>query len=451
MSSIYPGHDVAVGQSRHADAVTAGRLAARQALERLRSVADGHPHPHPHLQAHAHSHPGPEPQRATDPSREPAWLLAFAGGQQDPIAILEGLRAELGELPIVGGSGTGIITTQGAQSSGYECGVMLFSQALAPAAIIRVAGLEVDEAAAGRELGQRLNALGLGPERVVLLFYDSVNNTSPPVLHLCSRLLDGLHQTLGANPPLILGAGTLTDLEMSDSYLFDGEGMSRHTAVAVVLPAGLRAHHTIMHGCLPASDFLEITRIEGARLLEIDGQPALRVVEERLRVGRAELLARQPLPSITIGEKHGERYAPFNDDQYVNRLVVAIDADAEALILTEAAFEVGSRIQIMSYAPARMIASARTQTAALRARLGDEQPLFALYIDCAGRSMPFAGVEEDESAPVREQIGALCPLLGFYSGIEIAPFIGRARPLDWTGVLLVCTLGAPASAGPAGD
>jgi hypothetical protein len=27
--------------------------------------------------------------------------------------------------------------------------------------------------------------------------------------------------------------------------------------------------------------------------------------------------------------------------------------------------------------------------------------------------------------------------LGFYSGVEIAPLMGRSRGLDWTGVLVV--------------
>lgn len=411
--------DVAVGQARHGDAATVVRLAARQALAGL----------------------GRGSEQTPDPCREPAWLLAFAGGLHDPDAVMRALRAEFGDLPIIGGSGTGIISAQGAQSSGYECGLMLFTQALAPAAIIRVDGLDVDEVAAGQALGRRLQALALGPERVVLLFYDSINTkTDPPSLHVCSRLLDGLHQVLGQTPPpIIVGAGTLSDFDMSDSYLFDGEGVALHSAVAVVLPQRLRGHCTIMHGCLPASDFLEITRIEGARVLEIDRQPALRVVEERLRVARAQLLARQPLPSMTIGVKHGDPYAPFNDDQYVNRLVMAIDPNEESLLLTEADFHVGSRIQIMSYEPERMIASARTQSAALVAQLAAEQAVFGLYFDCAGRSMPFVGSDEDESAPVRECIGTLCPLLGFYSGVEIAPFIGRARPLDWTGVLLVCT------------
>jgi hypothetical protein len=29
------------------------------------------------------------------------------------------------------------------------------------------------------------------------------------------------------------------------------------------------------------------------------------------------------------------------------------------------------------------------------------------------------------------------PLLGFYSGVEIAPLLQKSRGLDWTGVLLV--------------
>ncbi|MBK1648315.1 FIST signal transduction protein [Rhabdochromatium marinum] len=410
MNSDLSANSVAVGQARHADAVTAARTAARQARERL----------------------GQE--------QPPAWLLAFAGGLHEPTEVLEGLRTELGDIPILGGSGTGIISAQGAHSSGYECGLMLFAEALAPAAIIRVDGLDQDETTVGCQLGQQLQALALEPERVVLLFYDSINNCQqPPKLHVCSRLLDGLHEALGPQTPLILGAGTLNDLEMSDSYLFDGEGVARHTAVAIVLPASIAGHYTIMHGCRPASDFLEITRIDGARLLEINGQPALRVVEERLRVSRAELLARQPLPSITIGKKHGDPYIPFNDAQYVNRLVMAIDPADDALILTEADFHAGSHIQIMSYEPTRMITSAQVQTDALLAALEGQSLLFGLYFDCAGRSMPFVGLDEDESIAVREQVGALCPLLGFYSGVEIAPFMGRARPLDWTGVLLICT------------
>lgn len=396
---------VAVGYSRQADAFNAAREAARQARGRL------------------------------PPSTSPGWVLTFAGGRLDPEALLRGFQAELGDLPVVGGCGVGVITAASTSATGHECGALLFPASLSPRAILSAGRLDEDEAAVGRALGVRLRALDLAPETGVLVFYDSVKRAPPPTLHVGSRLLDGLYEGLGDCHPQVIGAGTLADFDLASSYVFDGRQACRHTAVAVVLPTALRGRVAIMHGCLPASDFLVITRVEGARVLELNGRPALAVVEERLGVSRDELLARQPLTSLTLGEKHGDPHAPFNDNRYVNRLVIAVDPGDDALVLFEADFQVGSRVQLMAYEPWHMIESARKQTQALLTGLGPQTPLFALYIDCAGRSMVFSGLEQDETTPVRQQVGARCPLLGFYSGVEIAPFMGRARPLDWTGVL----------------
>ncbi len=403
-----PGLSPGLGHARHADAFAAGRSAARQALAAL-------------------------------PDGKPAWALCFAGGQHDADELLRGLRSELGELPVLGGCGTGVIHGGGAGCSGYECGLLLFPQGLAPAALLCVDGLDEDETAAGRRLGAGLRELALPPEASVLLLYDSIRSAPPPVLHLGSRLLDGICEGLGATQPQLWGAGTLADMNLSGSYVFDGQRARRHVAVAVVLPLQLQGHLAIMHGCLPASDFLEITRIEGPRVLELDGRPALQVVEERLGMPRAELLARRPLPALTLGEKHAPAFSPFSEGQYVNRLVVALDPVEESLVLFEADFRAGSRVQLMAYEPWRMIESAREQTRALLADLPAGGAAFALYIDCAGRSTAFSGMEADETTPVRQQLEGLCPLLGLYSGVEIAPFLGRARPLDWTGVLAVFT------------
>ena len=180
---------VTVGHSSHADARHAARESARQARQRL-----------------------PEDVR-------PGWLLAFAGGRHDPAELLKGFRAALGELPIVGGCGSGLITADAASSSGYECGVLLFPDSLLPAAILKAEGLEDDEQDVGRRLGADLRALALTPDSSVLLFYDSIKCGSPPVLHLGSRLLDGLYAGLGDCQPRVIGAGTLADLALSSGCL----------------------------------------------------------------------------------------------------------------------------------------------------------------------------------------------------------------------------------------
>ena len=80
--------------------------------------------------------------------------------------------------------------------------------------------------------------------------------------------------------------------------------------------------------------------------------------------------------------------------------------------------------------------------------------MFALYIDCAGRTSAFSGADVEEAAILQyrqsaradleqAELGPETPLLGFYSGVEIAPLLGRSRPLDWTGVLTLFTLEEP--------
>jgi small ligand-binding sensory domain FIST len=67
----------------------------------------------------------------------------------------------------------------------------------------------------------------------------------------------------------------------------------------------------------------------------------------------------------------------------------------------------------------------------------NQDPFFALYIDCAGRTAGFSGSEKEEASIIQKNIGKYVPLLGFYSGVEIAPLMGKSRGLDWTGVLLI--------------
>jgi hypothetical protein len=397
---------LAMGEARHNDAFTAAQKAARQASDRLGTTA--------------------------------SWALAFGGGRHDPAALFAGLRSVLGEIPIVGGSAVGLITAQEASITGFECGLILFGASLEPGAIVSETEL-CDTFETGKRLGNALRS-ACSDASTILLLYDSVHSNSPQELHLGGPLVDGFQQGLDGLEATVIGAGTLGDLNMETSVIFNGREPCRHAAIAIAMPAGLRSHIRITHGCYPASDFMTITRIEGAQVLELDGRPALSLAAERLNMTSAEMAQLSPatLP-LTLGEKQGAPFAPFVDEAYKNRLVVAADGESGALILFEADFAVGTRVQLMDIDPQRMIDSAREQTEQILDDLGKATPAFALYIDCAGRSMAFNGLDEDETAPVRNLIGRRCPLLGFFSGVEIAPVRGRSRPLDWTGVLAVFT------------
>ena len=66
------------------------------------------------------------------------------------------------------------------------------------------------------------------------------------------------------------------------------------------------------------------------------------------------------------------------------------------------------------------------------------RPLFSIYVDCAGRSAHVSNTATEEASEVQAVCNQMnIPLLGFYSGVEIAPFMNKSRGLDWTGVLLI--------------
>lgn len=91
-----------------------------------------------------------------------------------------------------------------------------------------------------------------------------------------------------------------------------------------------------------------------------------------------------------------------------------------------------------------IIASARRNTLELLGQIRAEarRPALGLYIDCAGRAADLSETLTEEAAEIQNAFREYhIPLLGFYSGVEIAPFLGQSRGLDWTGVLLVLAEG----------
>ncbi|MFC7538361.1 FIST C-terminal domain-containing protein [Siccirubricoccus deserti] len=74
-----------------------------------------------------------------------------------------------------------------------------------------------------------------------------------------------------------------------------------------------------------------------------------------------------------------------------------------------------------------MLESVRRGVAAMNATIAGGEPLLGLYIDCAGRGSARSGAPIEEAELVVKGLGRAVPLLGFYSGVEIAPSpAGRA-------------------------
>ena len=367
---------------------------------------------------------------------QPQLLIVFCGGKHDPNVLLHGFRDAYPTAPIVGGSAAGVVSRLEASYSGLEVGVLAIFDPGASPRIIAAEDLDRGEHAAGVSMG--LNIAGTASDHApILLFYDSVAACNPPQLHPAALLLSGIQAGLGSKKVCIFGGGLLTDLNLNDGWVFDGYKVRKHTAVALVFPPTMQVDTTIVHGCRPASIFMEITRIEGAEIFELDGLPALEVIEATTGLTIGGPSGRNLSLLATIGEKLGDQFEPFSEDLYVNRLILNADRERGSVTIFEPDFSVGSRVQIMARDNALMLQSTRHGVKAANKALAVDRDrvAFTMYINCAGRVSARSGTPEEEADIVRNGLSRSIPFMGFYSGVEIAPFAGCSRALDWTGVL----------------
>lgn len=367
----------------------------------------------------------------------PQMLMAYVGGKLDPHAVREALVARFGPVTVVGGSAAGAITRQGFGISGFELGLVAFIDPATTPRLVANHDLQSDERAGGFALGTAVRE-GVSANTVALLLFDSVASTLPPRLHHASSIVAGFNAGIGNAPIHLIGGGLLTDMNMSGAWVFDGSGVSKHAALALVFPPGIAAETVILHGCRPVSAFMEITRIDAATVYELDGQPALHVIERMLGLPIGQSRGHELSLVATLGQKRGDPFAPYDENAYVNRLILRANPESGSITLFEPDFALGAQVQIMSRDNALMIESVRRGVAGLTSAVAGGDNLLALYIDCAGRASARSGAPVEEAEVVLQTIDPRIPFMGFYSGVEIAPFAGEpSRPLDWTGVLSV--------------
>jgi len=366
--------------------------------------------------------------------------LAFCTGKHDIQAFFNGIRSVLEDIPVIGGSALGIITNNDLGYDGYQGGVALLPDTYTYA-VAYEGDLDRDVIGTGRRLGEKIARERNLDEKLVFLIYDSIKSPPPPtpVLNVSSYLLDGFEQGIGNAPPPIVGAGLIGDYVFSRVKQFCGDHIAEQHAVAVLFSGSCSFFSTIMHGCVPISDYHRITRVEGPVVFEIDGKPALDIIENLLGINDWD--KRLPLLLVTMGVNYGAKYGPYDENTYVNRLIVGVKPEEKALVLFDADFQNGTEFQFMRRNAELMLASAEKQChdALAHIRQRNMHPFCALYLDCAGRASGYSGGEHEEASIVQSIIGEHIPLFGFYTGVEIAPYLGKSRGLDWTGVLIILT------------
>ncbi len=365
------------------------------------------------------------------------FILLFATARPDARLLRESVASVAGpSVPIIGGGAVGAICKDRFGYAGDQIGLAAFWLDQTHCDLLSEGDLTQGEREVGKRLGEKLLALGTTASSPVVLFYDSFDRTRGDIrMHMGTYLLEGLEQGMGFLPNLF-GAGLMGDYACSPTSQWAGKDIVRHSAQALVFSGDIRIDAAIMHGCRPASGYYTVTRADRQTILEINGQPALQFINSV--VGASVPPERYPF-FLTFGINKGDKWGEFDDTAYVNRLCLAVDHERDGLVMFEPDMVEGTEFQIMYRSLDLDYMAPRME--ALFAGLEGREPVFALYINCAGRAAGHAESDLEDALVVQQAAAGRVPLLGIYTGVEIAPVRGRPRGLDWTGVF--CLFSVP--------
>ncbi len=363
-------------------------------------------------------------------------VMLFSTSKHDPTELRDGVREVVGSRPrLVGGYAAGIITNDRLGYEGHQVGVAVMRSDTMKTDLFIEPSLSDREYDVGVSLGNAIQEGNFDGEPNLLLLYDAIRafKRDGIWLNLATPLLAGISDALESWPPTA-GVGMMGDLQWNPTYQWFDDRIEQHSAMAVVLHGGVKMDTIIMHGCKPSSSYYPITKAEKNTVLEIGGKPAVEMIQELM--GSQNGLSWEEYPLfVTLGVNRGEKWGAFREEHYMNRLCMDIDHERKGLVMFEPDLAPGAEVQLMR----RSIDFdyVRKRTDELLGTLNGRRPFFALYIDCAGRAAGYCGSDGEEAEEVQKALGPDIPLLGFYSGVEIAEVNGNVEPLDWTGVLCV--------------
>jgi hypothetical protein len=355
-------------------------------------------------------------------------VLVYATAGYEQPALLASIRAVVGDTPLAGCSGEGVISQDGSDERAHAVVAMAIASDAATFDTFSVEGLAKEPRAAGEALGKKVRERsGERHGRCLLVFPDGITGNTTVLLH-------ALEDALGM--PLVIAGGTAGDLANFERTFQYHDGRVLSDAVSAVLVGGdVDIETTVSHGCEPIGSVRTVTKSDGGTVYEIDGRSAWSVFKEYLDPESVDLSAADSV-HLAFGEQLPQTAAE-GYGRWVMRTPFRLDKESGALFFPGSLAQ-GAKIQMTRRDPDRIRASALASARELAARRPGERPSIVLHFDCAGRGRIIFGERASEYAitPMQEVLGRDLPWIGFHTYGEIAQLGGSAYYHNYTVVLV---------------
>jgi class 3 adenylate cyclase len=340
--------------------------------------------------------------------------LVFASVKRDQKRLHAALKRELAGVPLMGGTSYAEVTAAGVTKGSVAVLLLTLEGGKVTMASSRC---KSDPQGAGEALADSLagTAAAKDARRLGLLFtaFDTGHEQA---------MLGAIAARLGAVPlfgGLFSGdydAG-LSSGEFRRNWQYESDRLSTSTSLLALLDLPRDRYDVAFgfsHGWQPVGPVMTVTKADGNRLYELDGQPVLDVYRQLLGEGADE----------SFFELMIQRYG-FQTEGHVGaarlKLPVSYDKRTGSIEVVPVEDLQGARLRLIQSSRRGTVRGAREAAKCCAQALGGKKPDLLLVVSCCTRNLILNRRMESEMDAVREVFGPKVPLFGYYSGGELLP------------------------------
>jgi hypothetical protein len=359
---------------------------------------------------------------------KPDFVFVFATVGYDQQLLIRSIREATANAPLSGCSGEGIITQEMLNETNFAVAVMVISsdELRFNHACVKEIGRSAD--IAGESLAGQINSFLTADTIACFLMPDGLTFNFDPFLTAFEAGLKG-------DTPLPIFGGLASDnWESKMTYQYHDDEVFSGGLSCVLMSGKGDIAWGVNHGCVPLGSKRTITRSRGNIIYEIDGVPALEVLQEYMEedlVGQWNKLSL----NLCLGFKTPEHIRQGYEEHIIRYMVGKNDEEGSVTIQSEVTD--GTELWIVRRDKELITGGLQEIARQIKDKTGARKPKFVLQFECMGRGKVVFR-DSEKIALIRslqQEIGADIPWIGFYTYGEIGPVVAYNCFHNFTAVI----------------
>jgi hypothetical protein len=338
------------------------------------------------------------------------FAMIYWGSEHDPALIADAIKAEALDVPIIGCSTDGEITSEGLTVDSVSV-ILVYSERLRAKAHV-VERLSRSSIESGAGLAGTLKA---DDARVLFLLPDGLTGNGSAVIHGCLDVL---------GPDFVIAGGTAGDRgKFEKTWQLCNDQVYTDALVGLMLYSDkpVELGFGVQSGWRPIGVAKQVTKADGNIVYRIEDESALAFYSRYLGEKADQLPAigvEYPFGLIDESGRVDTRGIRDHEEYILLRAPMSVDREAGAVRFA-AEIPEGARIKMTRAKSADIIEGSREAARrALRRLSGPPEMVF--FFSCMARRVVLGRKTDQEIFAAQEVFGKDVPLAGFYTYGEIA-------------------------------